>query len=50
MKIYLVTIADQDAINAIDAAIDEDRPLFIGDSTSHGPIAEIEEYINVDSP
>lgn len=50
MKIYLVTIADQAAINAIDAAIDNDDPLFIGDMTSHGPIAEIQEYVNVDSP
>lgn len=50
MKIYLVTIADQAAINALDAAIDADAPLFIGDSNSHGPIAEIQEYVNVDSP
>lgn len=50
MKIYLVTVADQAAINAIDAAIDADDPLFIGDSSSHGPIAEIQEYVNVDSP
>jgi hypothetical protein len=50
MKIYLVTVADQAAINAIDAAIDADEPLFIGDATNHGPIAEIEEYVNVDSP
>lgn len=50
MKVYLVTIADPEAINAIDAAIDEDRPLFVGDSSSHGPIAAIEEYVNVDSP
>jgi len=50
MKIYLVTIADQAIINAIDAAIDNDDPLFIGDTTNHGPIAEIQEYVNVDSP
>jgi hypothetical protein len=50
MKIYLVTIADQTAINAIDVAIDNDAPLFIGDATNHGPIAEIQEYVNVDSP
>lgn len=50
MKIYLVTVADQNAINAIDAAIDRDDPLYIGDSSSHGAIAEIQEYVNVDSP
>jgi hypothetical protein len=50
MKIYLVTVADQAAINAIDQAIDEDRTLYIGDSISHAQIAAIEEYVNVDSP
>jgi hypothetical protein len=50
MKIYLVTVADQDAIYRIDMAIEEDRPLFIGDSNKPGPIAEIQEYVNVDSP
>ncbi len=50
MKIYLVTVADQAVINALDAAIDSDEPLFIGDTTNHGPIAEIQEYVNVDSP
>jgi hypothetical protein len=50
MKIYMITVADQAIINAIDAAIDQDEPLFIGDSVNHGSIAEIQEYINVDSP
>lgn len=50
MKIYLVTIADPTCIAALDAALDNDEPLFIGNSSSHGPIAEIQEYVNVDSP
>ena len=50
MKIYLVTVADQDIINSYRHAIDHDAPLFIGDETNHGPIAEIQEYVNVDSP
>jgi hypothetical protein len=50
MKIYLVTVADQATINAIDSAIDLDEPVYIGNQTSHGPIAEIQEYVNVDSP
>lgn len=50
MKIYLITIADQAIINAIDSAIDLDQPLYIGDQTNHGAIAEIQEYVNVDSP
>lgn len=49
MKIYLVTVADQDTINAIDIAIDQDAPLFVS-YHSGGPIAEIQEYVNVDSP
>jgi hypothetical protein len=49
MKIYLVTVADQTTIEAIDKAIDNDEPIYIGDRTSHGPIAEIQEYVNVDS-
>jgi hypothetical protein len=50
MKIYLVTIADQATIDTIDLALDDDKPLFIGDSNKPGPIAEIQEYVNVDSP
>jgi len=50
MKIYLVTVADQTTINALDAAIETDAPIFIGDQLNHGTVAEIQEYVNVDSP
>lgn len=50
MKIYLVMVENQEAIDIIDAALDTDEPLYIVTGGSHGRIAGIQEYVNVDSP
>jgi len=47
MKIYLLTVADRATINLIDQALDSGDQLYIGDTTSHGPVAEVQEYVNV---
>jgi hypothetical protein len=49
MKIYLVTVADNETIANIGRAIDAGVNIYIGDARSHGPISEIQEYVNVDS-
>ena len=50
MKIYLVTVSDQETIDDIDHAIEANEYLFIGPWVRKGQIEEIQEYVNVDSP
>jgi hypothetical protein len=50
MKIYMVTIKDQDTIDGIDHAMEVNEEIFIGPWVQKGPVEDIQEYVNVDSP
>lgn len=49
-KIYLVTVEDQETIDYIDAANENNEEIFIGPWVQQGPTKEVQEYVNVDSP
>lgn len=50
MKIYIITVTDRNTEQIIDEAIKTGFQLCVVGEFGEGPVDDIKEYVNIDSP